>query len=193
VTEPEKPKQPDAGDDNPKAADLVTPLPDRRVFLAKIAGLVAACVAVLYAIPFVRYLLYPVSVRGGVNPWTSLGPTDALGSLASPRSRLITVTQRDGWMETDSKKAVYITKNTDGQVEVLSAVCPHLGCTVQWNVAKHEFLCPCHGSVFTASGARVSGPTPRGMDSLPIKVENGNLMVRYAEFRQLTPVKEVLD
>ena len=39
-----------------------------------------------------------------------------------------------------------------------SAVCSHLGCTV--NLAGNGFHCPCHGSVFDQSGAVVSGPAP---------------------------------
>jgi cytochrome b6-f complex iron-sulfur subunit len=39
-----------------------------------------------------------------------------------------------------------------------SAVCSHLGCTV--NLAGSGFHCPCHGSVFDQSGAVVSGPAP---------------------------------
>jgi cytochrome b6-f complex iron-sulfur subunit len=40
----------------------------------------------------------------------------------------------------------------------VSAVCTHLGCTV--NLAGKGFHCPCHGSVFNPNGAVVSGPAP---------------------------------
>ena len=39
-----------------------------------------------------------------------------------------------------------------------SAVCTHLGCTV--NLAGNGFHCPCHGSVFDQSGVVASGPAP---------------------------------
>src|SRR5204863_2484240 len=42
-----------------------------------------------------------------------------------------------------------------------SAVCTHLGCTV--NLAGDGFHCPCHGSVFDQSGAVVSGPAPSSL------------------------------
>jgi cytochrome b6-f complex iron-sulfur subunit len=41
---------------------------------------------------------------------------------------------------------------------VASAVCTHLGCTV--NLAGSGFHCPCHGSVFNQDGVPVSGPAP---------------------------------
>jgi cytochrome b6-f complex iron-sulfur subunit len=41
----------------------------------------------------------------------------------------------------------------------LSAVCTHLGCTV--NRADHGYHCPCHGSLFDAQGDVKGGPAPR--------------------------------
>jgi nitrite reductase/ring-hydroxylating ferredoxin subunit len=40
----------------------------------------------------------------------------------------------------------------------VSAVCTHLGCTV--NLSGNGFHCPCHGSVFDQGGAVRSGPAP---------------------------------
>ena len=40
----------------------------------------------------------------------------------------------------------------------LSAVCTHLGCTV--NRADHGYHCPCHGSVFNDQGEVEGGPAP---------------------------------
>ncbi len=43
----------------------------------------------------------------------------------------------------------------------LSAVCTHLGCTV--NHAGEGFHCPCHGSTFDNQGKVSSGPAPRAL------------------------------
>ncbi|MFI5356092.1 MAG: ubiquinol-cytochrome c reductase iron-sulfur subunit [Opitutales bacterium] len=43
----------------------------------------------------------------------------------------------------------------------LSAVCTHLGCTV--NQAAAGFHCPCHGSTFDGQGKVTSGPAPRAL------------------------------
>jgi menaquinol-cytochrome c reductase iron-sulfur subunit len=80
----------------------------------------------------------------------------------------------------------------DGAVRVLSPICPHLGCSIPWNEEKQEFICPCHGAVFAKDGVRVSGPSPRSMDDLETKIENGIVKVRYEYFRQLIPQKEPL-
>ena len=49
----------------------------------------------------------------------------------------------------------------------LSAICPHAGCGVS-TVRASELVCPCHGSTFTVSGARVAGPAPEGLTALSV-------------------------
>ena len=54
------------------------------------------------------------------------------------------------------KAAVY--RDPSGRVVERSAVCPHLGCIVDWNTAEKSWDCPCHGSRFTSEGRVVNGP-----------------------------------
>lgn len=54
------------------------------------------------------------------------------------------------------KIAVY--KDEQGAVHAYTAVCPHLGCVVQWNHDEKSFDCPCHGSRFTCEGKVINGP-----------------------------------
>ena len=55
-----------------------------------------------------------------------------------------------------AKLAVY--RGLDGKSHAFSAVCPHLGCVVQWNDAEKTWDCPCHGSRFDKLGKVVNGP-----------------------------------
>jgi cytochrome b6-f complex iron-sulfur subunit len=57
-----------------------------------------------------------------------------------------------------------------GELVVLSAVCTHLGCIVQWRKERQDFLCPCHAGMFTADGEVVSGPPPQPLPRLPFSV-----------------------
>ena len=68
------------------------------------------------------------------------------------------------------------TNKKDIPYVAFSGKCPHLGCGFKWR--KHKvlgqvFLCPCHLSIYDASGKVLDGPAPRPLDALPIKVSAG--------------------
>jgi thiosulfate dehydrogenase [quinone] large subunit len=66
-----------------------------------------------------------------------------------------------------------------GDFRAFSAVCPHAGCTVQFDGTSDVFACPCHGSVFSATtGAVLQGPAPTGLSPIPVALgPNGQLYV----------------
>lgn len=53
-----------------------------------------------------------------------------------------------------------------GQLHLLSPVCPHLKCIVDWNAAEKTWDCPCHGGRFTAEGEWLSGPSIHALKKL---------------------------
>ena len=57
----------------------------------------------------------------------------------------------------------------------LSAVCTHLGCTV--NRTGQGYHCPCHGSVFDEQGAVKGGPAPRGLEWFAVIMSRDNRLV----------------
>jgi len=67
----------------------------------------------------------------------------------------------------------------DGVV-AYSAVCVHTGCDVtEWQPDRQLLLCPCHYSTYDPKeGAKVvSGPAPRRLPALPLKIADGRLVV----------------
>ena len=61
-----------------------------------------------------------------------------------------------------------------------SAVCTHTGCdVVGWENATRHLVCPCHTSAFDAKDrARVvSGPAPKPLAALPLRVTDGKVTV----------------
>jgi thiosulfate dehydrogenase [quinone] large subunit len=62
-----------------------------------------------------------------------------------------------------------------GDFTAYNAICPHQGCTVNFVSAADGFACPCHGSLFNAQGQRTAGPAPRGLTSIPVSVEGGDV------------------
>jgi cytochrome b6-f complex iron-sulfur subunit len=57
----------------------------------------------------------------------------------------------------------------------LSAVCTHLGCTV--NRADKGYHCPCHGSVFDDQGVVKSGPAPRALSWFEVSLSKDNRLL----------------
>lgn len=57
----------------------------------------------------------------------------------------------------------------------VSAVCTHLGCTV--NLSGDGFHCPCHGSVFDEGGAVKSGPAPSSLAWLQLTLSRDGRLV----------------
>ena len=51
-----------------------------------------------------------------------------------------------------------VSRDDDGRLRAVSAVCTHLGCVVAWNPAERSWDCPCHGSRFGADGTVIQGP-----------------------------------
>jgi rieske iron-sulfur protein len=67
----------------------------------------------------------------------------------------------------------------DGVV-AYSAICVHTGCDVTGWDPNHQLLqCPCHYSTYDPKEAAkvVSGPAPRRLPALPLKITDGRLVV----------------
>jgi rieske iron-sulfur protein len=61
-----------------------------------------------------------------------------------------------------------------------SAICPHTGCDVtNWHPDRQLLECPCHYSIYDPKeGAKViSGPSPRRLPALPLRIDDGQLVV----------------
>src|ERR1700733_8483254 len=167
-------------------------LKNRRSFFGALAGLGAVFVGALLSVPLMRFAIFPLIRRTTDLKNSPVGSMSEFSSLTEPAMRTIQIEQIDGWRKTVSEKIVYITKDSQNQLSVLTSICPHLGCTVPWNKEKKQFICPCHGGTFSADGSRVSGPSQRGMDALETSVQDGQLLVRFQYFRQLVSDKEVI-
>jgi nitrite reductase/ring-hydroxylating ferredoxin subunit len=62
-----------------------------------------------------------------------------------------------------------------GVFKAFDATCPHQGITVDAPIGSNDyFICPGHNSKFRlADGSRISGPAPRGLKQIAVKVRNG--------------------
>ena len=159
-------------------------LPDRRQAFKKMGKwLVAGGGALTVA-------YFALGREGPIDDWVTVG---ALSDFpAGPiQSRNVRVEARGNWFTRRVDRQIWIRRNTDEKLTVLSSVCPHKDYTINWRADLGTFVCPGHKSSFDPAGKVLSGPSPWPMDTLEYKVENGMLMVRYQKFKRSIPTKEL--
>jgi Rieske Fe-S protein len=72
---------------------------------------------------------------------------------------------------------VVVTQPTAGEFKAFSAVCTHMGCTVN-QIANGRIDCPCHGSEYSITdGAVLAGPAPRPLPAKTIKVTGDSIFL----------------
>lgn len=75
----------------------------------------------------------------------------------------------DGDILSIGLKKIAVYRDYDNTLKAFSAVCPHLGCIVQWNRDEKSFDCPCHGSRFAKDGTIINGPAKTDLNKINIK------------------------
>ena len=73
-------------------------------------------------------------------------------------------------VESDHGKLA-VSRDADGTLHSVSAVCTHLGCIVAWNNAELSWDCPCHASRFAPNGAVLHGPAVTDLKQMPLPGE----------------------
>ncbi len=169
---------------------MADPKTDRRHALKTMAGVAGAVGCGALAVPAVRFVVSPALGGAGAGKWIKTVSLDALAE-GEPKRIALVADRRDAWtLEKDVELgAAWLLRKGDG-VTAWSTVCPHLGCAVDRAANGPGFYCPCHDSSFGPDGERLSGPSPRGLDTLATKVEDGVVHVDFQRFRQGTPEKE---
>lgn len=159
----------------------------RRGFLKKATVSVGGAIGVLASLPLLRMFFHPVGqqvVSASEEPVDVMAERELQAGAEPVRVEIRAREVRDAWRaQTDVPLgAAWLRKREDGEVQAFSSVCPHLGCAVQFSAEEREFVCPCHRSGFALDGERLYGPTKRGLDPLPVDVEEGRVKVTYRRY-----------
>jgi menaquinol-cytochrome c reductase iron-sulfur subunit len=161
-----------------RAMSADEPKPGRRALV--VAG--ACAVAAAAAVPAAAFVVAPLGVRSTGGKWVRTVRLDKLVP-GVPKRVAIVADRHDAWTLERSVElgSVWLVRHGD-QVNALSSVCPHLGCSVN-AVPEDGFSCPCHTSSFDPEGKRTGGPSPRDMDSLATRMVDGFVEVDFKRFR----------
>jgi quinol---cytochrome c reductase iron-sulfur subunit, bacillus type len=156
----------------------------RRRALKVLIGAGSVAFGCALAAPAVVFLAAPVKVGGkGGARWVRTVRLESL-SDGEPKKIAIVSDEHDAWSVARDVElgAVWLVRKGDAVV-AYSVVCPHLGCSVNAEPGGVGFSCPCHTSAFGPDGKRVAGPSPRDMDPLKTRVEQGFVEVDFHKYR----------
>lgn len=124
-------------------------------------GLFASLASFVY--PLIRYLVPPAVPNLGENEVVAA----KAGDLKPGGSRIFRFGTRPG----------LLLLTADGEYRALSAVCTHLGCTVQYRSDLRQIWCACHNGFYDMKGRNISGPPPRPLEEFQVHVRGGEIVV----------------
>ena len=159
----------------------------RRGFLKLASGILSALVGLTLAIPLVGAFIGSVWQRQKGH-WANVANIDSL-PLGQPVSLTFADNVEDAYINETVLHSVWAIKDSAAKVVIYSPICPHLGCEYTWDSQTGHFECPCHGSVFALDGKVLAGPAPRPLDTLPARIENGEISVEWQRFKLGIPEK----
>ncbi len=168
---------------------------DRRKFLKVATCALGGGVGLVVAGPALGLLADPagkITVTTPTEP-LDLGLAERFRVGAEPRRvEVVAPIVKDAWLAARNVVlgAAWIQRTATDKLVALSATCPHLGCAIGWDNGAGNFLCPCHDSRFSVSGDKLTGPSERGMDELPLKVVEGRLQLTWIRYRVGQAVRE---
>ena len=139
------------------------PTYDRRGFLKlllKGSGL-ALFGATVY--PISRYLWPPQMTEGSVSDVVAAKS----GDLAVNSGKIFRFGSRPG----------LLVRTPQGDLKAFSAVCTHLGCTVQYDDQASVISCACHNGKFDLNGQVISGPPPKPLEAYKVNVRGDDVVV----------------
>ncbi len=173
--------------------------------MKRVTGALGALFGLLLGVPGVAYLIDPRNRRTAERDFRRVArlselPEPSDDGVPVPYQVVIRAARRDAWtLHTEEVIGrVWLVRDAENRVTAFTTICPHLGCSVNFDAAEHRFVCPCHNGTFEITGERVAqteggtaNPAPRGMDALEVKnrtvpdnEDDVFIEVKYQNFRQ---------
>jgi cytochrome b6-f complex iron-sulfur subunit len=141
----------------------------RRSFLIA-AGAAGLCYVTALGYPVYRYLASPAEMASSQAAVTEVTLKDA---QKLPAGSVL--------MFKFGPAPAMLIHHADNTWVALTAVCTHLGCTVQYEPQQNRIHCACHGGVYDPrTGANVSGPPPKPLKQFKVAVSETGVEVSRA-------------
>lgn len=175
--------------------DIQPPSPQRRRFLQVCTHGLGALWGALIAIPFVAYLIDARNRAARDRDFKTVARFSEL-KLDVPQQAVIRDIRRDAWTlhPNDVIGRVWLIRRDGDKVEAYTTICPHLGCSINYEDTSKQFICPCHMGTWDGQCKLVPeeklgrvNAAPRDMDALDVRRDPTDadlIQVKYQNFVQ---------
>jgi Rieske Fe-S protein len=136
----------------------------RRSFIDRLIGTGIGGIVLSALYPVVQFLIPPATRESAK---ASVALSLAAEDVASNTGTIFKFGSQPG----------ILVRMPDGELRAFSAVCTHLGCTVQYRSDLRHIWCACHNGHFDLNGVNVGGPPPRPLDRYGVHVLEGRISV----------------
>jgi len=134
----------------------------RRLLKSLVGGGIGASI-VSFIYPILSFILPPKTQDSG-----SESQEVAKGEELKPNSGIV--------FQFGNQPALLI-RTTEGELRAFSAICTHLGCTVNYEADSKVIWCPCHNGMYDLHGRNVGGPPPRPLPEFKVNQREGKVVV----------------
>lgn len=135
----------------------------RRKFLNSVLGLLGLGGVASALFPVIKYL-EPVKSRNAVVNTCVAGK---VGDLVPNSGKLFKFGSKPG----------ILVMTPSGEYKAFTAVCTHLGCTVQYSHEDGGIWCACHNGHYDLNGNVISGPPPKGLEEFDVAINKDEIFV----------------
>jgi menaquinol-cytochrome c reductase iron-sulfur subunit len=152
------------------------PATTRRRFLVWVSATLGALAATAVGVPIIGFFVAPL-LRRPTETWRSVGAVGGFRIGETVEVRIPSAAPLP-WAGEAAEIAAWLQRQGPNEFVAYSVNCTHLGCPVRWMPNARLFMCPCHGGVYYEDGAVAGGPPLRALTQYPVRVENGNVLLR---------------
>lgn len=136
---------------------------NRRGFLNLLSSIAATTLGGFVLYPVVRYLIPPPSPEAATRRVVAARKDE----LKPGAFKIFPFGGQPG----------LLVRRADGTYRAFTAVCTHLGCTVQYRAGQNAIWCACHNGLYDLEGHNISGPPPRPLEMYTVHEAGDEIVV----------------
>ena len=137
----------------------------RRGWVSWLLGTSVGATILAFFYPVARYLVPPQAAEPSLTEFE----IDIKASDVHPNTgRIVPV----------AGKPVLLFRTPAGELRALTAKCTHLDCTVQYRAERSDIWCACHNGTYDSKGTNVSGPPPRPLTPIEVKLRGEKITLK---------------